>query len=310
MSVYSVGTCSLTNGSATISGSGTAWSTGSAVEAGDIFVRTGDSVCYNIASVTNDTTLVLTANYGGATGSGQYYGIYRDFSVNSKLPSLFGGDKGDWAVALQDTINKIDNWALGWNETPFTCTYASATTFTCSGDKTTLFVQGIRLKIVHAGGTTYHNVTTSSYGAPNTTVTVDGTSITSPISKIYHSLIAPGASGADPLLISTLTASLPVFTNASKILISNTMTGTGSVVMSTSPVLVTPALGTPSAGVLSSCSGYPGLAITAGKTVTATQDTSLDEAVAMSSKAPKASPTFTTKITTPIIDLKIGRAHV
>jgi len=46
---------------------------------------------------------------------------------------------------------------------------------------------------------------------------------------------------------------------------------------------------------------------TDGKTITVTQDTSLDEAVAMSSKAPKASPTFTTKITTPIIDLTGGQ---
>ena len=43
----------------------------------------------------------------------------------------------------------------------------------------------------------------------------------------------------------------------------------------------------------------PGLAITAGKTITVTQDTSLDEAVAMSSKAPKASPTFTGTVTIP-----------
>jgi len=39
-----------------------------------------------------------------------------------------------------------------------------------------------------------------------------------------------------------------------------------------------------------------GLVITAGKTITCTQDTSLDEAVAMSSKAPKANPIFTGKI--------------
>lgn len=36
-----------------------------------------------------------------------------------------------------------------------------------------------------------------------------------------------------------------------------TSTGSGSVVLSTSPVLVTPALGTPSSGNLSSCSGLP-----------------------------------------------------
>jgi hypothetical protein len=35
-------------------------------------------------------------------------------------------------------------------------------------------------------------------------------------------------------------------------------TGTGALVFATSPTLVTPALGTPSAGVLSSCTGYPG----------------------------------------------------
>jgi hypothetical protein len=46
---------------------------------------------------------------------------------------------------------------------------------------------------------------------------------------------------------------------------------------------------------------------TDGKTITVTQDTSLDEAVAMSSKAPKASPTFTTQITTPIIALTGGQ---
>ena len=37
----------------------------------------------------------------------------------------------------------------------------------------------------------------------------------------------------------------------------STITGTGSVVMSTSPTLVTPALGTPSSGTLTSCTGLP-----------------------------------------------------
>ncbi|MFH1739785.1 MAG: hypothetical protein ABIH23_12305 [bacterium] len=66
----------------------------------------------------------------------------------------------------------------------------------------------------------------------------------------------------------------------------------------TSPALVTPALGTPASGNLQNTTAYPGLAITAGKTITVTQNTSLDEAVAMSSKAPKASPTFTGLVTT------------
>lgn len=61
---------------------------------------------------------------------------------------------------------------------------------------------------------------------------------------------------AQPIL-SSLTASLPVFTDASKGLVSNAMTGTGNVVMSTSPTLVTPALGTPSSVVLTNATGLP-----------------------------------------------------
>jgi hypothetical protein len=56
-------------------------------------------------------------------------------------------------------------------------------------------------------------------------------------------------------IVSSLTASLPVFTDASKGLVSNTMTGTGNVVMSTSPTLITPALGTPSALVGTNITG-------------------------------------------------------
>ena len=58
-------------------------------------------------------------------------------------------------------------------------------------------------------------------------------------------------------IVSSLTASLPVFTDASKGLVSNTMTGTGNVVMSTSPTLVTPALGTPQSGVATNLTGLP-----------------------------------------------------
>jgi hypothetical protein len=58
-------------------------------------------------------------------------------------------------------------------------------------------------------------------------------------------------------IVSSLTAALPVFTDASKGLVSNTMTGTGDVVMSTSPTLVTPALGTPASGIATNLTGLP-----------------------------------------------------
>jgi hypothetical protein len=49
-------------------------------------------------------------------------------------------------------------------------------------------------------------------------------------------------------VMSALTASQAVFTDGSKGLVSNAITGTGNVVMSTSPTLVTPILGTPTSG--------------------------------------------------------------
>jgi len=58
-------------------------------------------------------------------------------------------------------------------------------------------------------------------------------------------------------VMTALTASQAVFTTAGKALTSNAITGTGNVVMSTSPTLVTPVLGTPSSGTLTSCTGLP-----------------------------------------------------
>lgn len=57
--------------------------------------------------------------------------------------------------------------------------------------------------------------------------------------------------------LNNLSASQAVFTDANDNLVSNAITGTGSVVMSTSPTLVTPALGTPSSGTLTNCTGLP-----------------------------------------------------
>jgi hypothetical protein len=61
---------------------------------------------------------------------------------------------------------------------------------------------------------------------------------------------------AQPIL-SSLTASRAVFTDASKGLVSNAITGTGNVVMSTSPTLVTPVLGTPTSATLTNATGLP-----------------------------------------------------
>jgi hypothetical protein len=68
-------------------------------------------------------------------------------------------------------------------------------------------------------------------------------------------------------VLTALTASQAVFTNASKALVSNAITGTGNVVMSTSATLVTPALGTPSALVGTNITGTAA-GLTAGNVTT------------------------------------------
>jgi len=75
----------------------------------------------------------------------------------------------------------------GWQEANETWTYASATTFTISGDQTSLLAKGIKLKLTNST-VKYFYVKSSSYSSPDTTVTVTGgsdytladTDITSP----------------------------------------------------------------------------------------------------------------------------------
>lgn len=59
----------------------------------------------------------------------------------------------------------------GWTSAGETWTYASASTFTISGDKTAKYLAGTRLKFTQTT-VKYFVVVSSSYSAPNTTVTV------------------------------------------------------------------------------------------------------------------------------------------
>jgi hypothetical protein len=92
--------------------------------------------------------------------------------------------------------------------------------------------------------------TTVNIGAATGTLTVANTTLAA---KAITASTTLGVTGVTTL--SNLTASQAVFTNASKNLVSNAITGTGNVVMSTSPTLVTPALGTPSSGVVTNLTG-------------------------------------------------------
>lgn len=89
--------------------------------------------------------------------------------------------RGIQAIVRAESLNK------GWERWNHTVTWLSGTTFSVPGDLTSLYTANRRLKFTLAGPTTtYGTVSSSSFGAGVTTVTVtnDSTALTSPISEV------------------------------------------------------------------------------------------------------------------------------
>lgn len=74
---YTTGTVSVTNGLTAVTGVGTAWLT-RGITAGQHILPAG-GVYSTIATVNNDTSITLTANYAGATAAGVNHTVIRNF---------------------------------------------------------------------------------------------------------------------------------------------------------------------------------------------------------------------------------------
>lgn len=101
MSQYTEGTVTVTNGLATVIGDLTLWLAN--VQPGDYFVVVGlpgEDQVYEINAIPDDTTLTLTAPFGGTTGGSRAYTIHRDFDPNG-LPIFNRTD-----VALHSILNR------------------------------------------------------------------------------------------------------------------------------------------------------------------------------------------------------------
>ncbi len=84
MAWYDTGTVAVTNGSTTVTGTGTNFITGAQI--GEAFYGPDDKL-YEIASITSATVLVLADNYLGSTQSGQGYKIVPTQSLVADLAS-------------------------------------------------------------------------------------------------------------------------------------------------------------------------------------------------------------------------------
>lgn len=98
-------------------------------------------------------------------------------------------------ATLTDALH--EETLTGWAVFQTTCTYASTSSFTISGDYTTTFTKGTPLKFTNST-LKYANVASSSYSAPNTTVNIivnaDYVLANTTISGVYIAR-SPGAAG-------------------------------------------------------------------------------------------------------------------
>ena len=151
------------------------------------------------------TTPVTT--YKTSTGTAQANPIVLDSSGN--FPSgtqlwLQGGSsykfevQNSAAVPLRtyDNIMGVNDANSGfseWNEyTASAFSYLSATSFTVVGDQTGIFEPNRRIQTANTGGTIYSTIVSSSYSAPNTTVTVqnDSGALDAGLSALYFSILS------------------------------------------------------------------------------------------------------------------------
>ena len=105
MSQYSTGVCSVTAGSATVTGLGTSWLT--EISPGQVFVADGQAVGVLIQSVVSNTQLTLAAPFGGSTQANIPYVVHRDFSALNGFPLLQPGDTQIAAIWL-DFIQRLE----------------------------------------------------------------------------------------------------------------------------------------------------------------------------------------------------------
>lgn len=92
----------------------------------------------------------------------------------------------------------IRTWYIDpqWINLGLTPTYATTSSFTVVGDQTGIFLVNRRLKLTDLT-TLYGTIASSSYSAPNTTVTVtmDSGSLSASLSAVYIGLVSSGTTG-------------------------------------------------------------------------------------------------------------------
>lgn len=154
-------------------------------------------------------------------------------SNNATPPNGF--PEGMAPASLNDGMRQVMADIRSWYEDPawinlgHTPTYSSTTAFTLSGDKTTTYAAGVRIK---ASGTTpftiYGTISSSSYSAPNTTVNVtwDSGTLNATLNAVSLNLVQSALGGLS-LTTGTITTLTSTTANIATANISTALNVTG-----------------------------------------------------------------------------------
>lgn len=120
---YSTGTITVTQDSATVTGSSTVWNTSTNAIAGE-YIQLPDSKWYRITAIASDTSLTIETTYEGSTASGQSYVISPWGEVMGKLNTT-----GSVTVPLPKYIANYSDrvWTLTDNRINFSVLDTSVT---------------------------------------------------------------------------------------------------------------------------------------------------------------------------------------
>lgn len=123
---YSTGTLTATNGSATVTGSGTTWGATTNAEVGE-YIQLPDSKWYKITSIGSNTSITIEIAYQGSTLSGQSYVISPWGEVQGKLNTSTAATNliRPQPHFIENHLNRI--WALDGNTLSFSALDTSVT---------------------------------------------------------------------------------------------------------------------------------------------------------------------------------------